>query len=131
MSSLMIVGLAPLGVAMLIGLVALFGGNQRATLNDEADALARLRKDFANWQGDDVVMSDDKHIALIPSADKTQIGIVFAVGDHFATRVVAASDIDLPSDKDADARLHFHDFSAPDLDLPRSLLARANVQPAA
>jgi len=123
MNPLFIVALAPLGVLFLIGLVALFGGNQVASFTSPEDALSRFRKDFKQWSDDQVFLSDDGTIALLPAASSDQVGIVYAVGDCFATRIVTRADFDLPSDDAAPARVHIHDFSAPDITVPRALLA--------
>lgn len=131
MSPLFIVGIAPLGIAALIGLVALFGGNRRITFTSAEQALTRFRRDFPAWQNDDVVLSDDKYIALLPATDGQKIGLVLAVGDTFITRLLARDDFELRDDATDTARLHFHDFTAPDIDVPRSLLAQADARLAA
>ena len=123
MNPLLIVAVAPLAVAGLIYLVYLLGGSQRATLANEAEALARFQKDYPEWTGTDVRLSDDRHIALLPTSDADQIGLVFAVGDVFVARLVAIDDIELTDDAAKPAIIHFHDFTAPDIEVPRALLA--------
>lgn len=123
MNPLLIVVIAPLAIAGLIFLVYLLGGTKRAQLNSESDALARFQKDYPEWAGTDVRLSADKHMALLPSTTTSDVGLLFAVGDTFVARILKPADIELPEDTTAPARVHFHDFTAPDIEVPRALLA--------
>lgn len=123
MDPILIVGLAPLGVALLIGLVALFGGNKVAAFSSEDEALARFKKDFETWSDDQIILSDDKTIALLPATGSDKVGLVYAVGDCFTTRIITRADIETAATKSGEARVHFHDFSAPDITVPAALAA--------
>ncbi len=130
MSAIFIIVIAPLGVAALIGLVYLFGGSKQASITTAGEALDRFRRDYPHWQDDQVLLSEDGQVALIPSAGD-QIGLVFSVGDTFVTRLLNREDIAAASDADAPAQIHFHDFSAPDIRVPRSLVAQLDARAAA
>ncbi len=131
MSALFIVAIAPLGVAALIGLVYLFGGTTRASFATADEAFERFARDYPQWQGDEAILSDDGHIALIPSATTDEIGLVFAIGDTFVTRLLQPGDFEQAAEADGPAKIHFHDFSAPDIEVPHDLIARLDQRVAA
>lgn len=124
MNGLWIVAIAPLAVAGLIYLVYRLGGTATATLGSENEAVARLVKDYPDWTGREVHIAANGHMAVLPSDGV--LGLVFAVGDVFATRVLEPGDIEIAND---DAKVHLHDFSAPDVALTADLAALPCVQP--
>lgn len=123
MSSLLIVAIAPLAVAGLICLVYLLGGSKRATLSSESEVLNRFQKDYPDWTGTEVRLSEDRHVAVLPSPASDQVGLVFAVGAVFVARLVNGQDIETKDDAAQSVIVHFHDFTAPDIEVPRALLA--------
>lgn len=102
--------LAPVGVALLIAVIWLLGGRGSAALADDAAALARLRRDFFDYEADDILVSADGKAAVLTS--KTDgIGVVFAMGDDFTTRLLGAGDVDKLARQGAQLTFHIHEYT--------------------
>lgn len=84
-SLLMEFGLSLTGVGILVGLSYLLGAwrSARVTLDAAAD---RLRFDEPDFQPADWLVGADGKAAAAISPDGAEIGLVFVMGDDFATR---------------------------------------------
>ena len=81
--------LAPLGIALLVVLSISLGALKQAKLASPEAARQRFAQDFPARRIESAVVSADRRSALLALADGS-IGVVFAVGDRLATRLLAA-----------------------------------------
>jgi len=82
------------GILFLIAMTYMLGGMTEATFATAEEALDRFRQDFFGFEASDIAISDNGgHAALLQSADARQIGLCFAMGDSFATRLLRAGDL--------------------------------------
>lgn len=92
MPSMLII--SAVGIAFLVMMTWVLGGMKEATFGQPEEVLDRFRQDFYGFSASEIKISDNGgHAALLQSADKAQIGLCFAMGDSFATRLLRAGDI--------------------------------------
>lgn len=103
---------SPFGVLLLIAVIWLVGGRGSAKLADGAAALARLRRDFFDYEAKDILLSTDGKAALLaPASEDERLGVVFAMGDDFATRLLGAGDIAKLAQNGAQLKFHIHEYT--------------------
>ena len=87
-----------LGVAAMVGLTWILGGLRTAVIEDCDAAADLMRRDFIAFEAGDAILSVDGTAAfLVPvGGDKSQgekVGLVFAMGQRFATRLLSRGDV--------------------------------------
>jgi hypothetical protein len=83
-----------LGIAAMVGLTWALGGLRTAVLTDREAAVDLMRRDFIEFEASDGILSVDGTAALlVPAADAERVGLVFAMGQRFATRILSPGDV--------------------------------------
>ena len=83
-----------LGIAAMVGLTWALGGLRTAVLADRDAAVDLMRRDFIEFEAGDGILSVDGTAALLaPAADAERVGLVFAMGQRFATRILSPGDV--------------------------------------
>jgi len=83
-----------LGTDAMVGLIWALGGLRTAVLADCDAAVDLMRRDFIEFEASDAILSVDGTAALlVPAADAVDIGLVFAMGQCFATRILSSGDL--------------------------------------
>ena len=78
--------LAPIGIAFLVLLSMALGASKLAKLASPDEAKERFAQDFPGCHVRSVILSSDSESALLELGEDS-IGLVFAVGKNFATRL--------------------------------------------
>lgn len=120
-----------LGVLLLVAVSYLLGGWRDTRLKDIRQASERMRRDYLNFAIDEGVLDTNGASALLAEAGTKRMGIVFSIGDAFATRLLKQGDITSVHMETEEARaptltIGLDDFSKPELVITTPTLAVAH-----
>jgi hypothetical protein len=105
---------AILGVALVVASTWALGGVRTARLPGTESAVSLMRRDHGAYSPSETELSADATAALLCS-DSGAVGLVFAMGEHFATRELAPGDIRFAeADERGALHLGFRDLGSPD-----------------
>ena len=113
MSPALLVIVVAAGIAAVVLSVHFTGGSARAIIADDAAARERFRQDFPDLAVRSVHLVRDRDAAFLALEDG-RIGVVYAVGGRFLTRVVGAGDlVGTPRARDGSLPVRLRDFTWP------------------
>ena len=120
--------LAPVGVLFLVLLTWVLGGNKVAELSDEQAALARFKQDFFDFEAREIALSGEGHHSalLVPANEDDGIGLVFALGDNYATRFLHKGDVAKLAVKGNAVSFRINEFTGRKIDFACEDAATAN-----
>lgn len=88
--------LAPIGVAFLVLVIWALGGRGGASFANEAEALARLRQDFFDYDPADSLLDQAEGQSALFTAKngfEGQVALITNMGDDFVTRMMGPGDV--------------------------------------
>lgn len=80
------------GIVLVVIVVHLTGGTRRATFPDTKAAADRFALDFPDLRPSAVYLTQDGSCAFL-ELPNSRVGVVYAVGDKFLTRLIGNSDL--------------------------------------
>lgn len=116
---------ALLGIGAVVGLTVVLGGSRPARLSRVEAALDLMRRDHDGFPCRDAELTVDGSAALLRSEAGT-VGLVFAMGGNFVTRLLVPGDVRAASvEAGSLLRVTLTDFGAPRLSIPLASEATA------
>ena len=88
-----VLAFSALGIAAMVGLTWMLGGLSTAVLADCDAALGLIHRDFIEFEASDGIVSVDGSAALFAPVEGERVGLVFAMGQRFATRLLSPGDV--------------------------------------
>jgi hypothetical protein len=129
MTPTLLISLVVGGVTAVVVLTLALGWSATAEIADPDAARALLADDFPDFRPEEVVLSDDRHAALLAGGEA--VGAVFVLGDRTVTRLLRGEAIRAVRDDGVGVVIELNDPTRPRLSVPladagarRSWLAR-------
>lgn len=115
--------LVVIGLALVIGAAWLQDRSRTPIQLDEKGFRDRFLRDFPNEVIDTVLVSSNNRNAIIELEDRSRLGLIFAMGQNHATRLLEAGMVQKVVADEGGIHLELSDFSlhSADLDYPEEL----------
>ena len=92
MNLVLLAAVVAAGISLVVAVVHMTGGTCRATLADTKAASERFAIDYPDLRPSAFYLTQDGSCAFL-ELPNSRVGIVYAVGDKFLTRLIARSDL--------------------------------------
>ncbi len=102
------------GIAMLVGLSAIFGRWSRPVIQSPADAAAFMKAEYFRFEPGEAVLAPDGGAAIVADVANESFGVIVTRGDRWVARVVTPQTVrQVKLTRPERLRIGFRDFTMP------------------